>query len=335
MSLARAETRRLYKRRFTKLVLLGVLLVLGATVAGTWFSNEKVTPAQVADAKAQADRDYQTSLQSAQQDQQKCQAAQGTADAANWPPGCEGLYTPQPEDFNYVWYMPASFEFVEEFPDMISVLAVVLAAAAFLIGASFVGAEWNSGGMMNLLLWRPQRLRVLGTKMFVFLGWLISWTVVLTAVWAGVFRVIAETRGSTEKLTSGAWQSIGLMGLRGLGMVVAAGALGFAMASLGRHTGMALGALIGLGALQIGVYVMAQLAGLKYPEAYLAPLWGFAWLYKEFVVQDYNSCDFSTSSGCEYATFTLTWQVAGIGMAIFALLVVGTSMWTMRRRDIT
>ncbi|MFC7534920.1 ABC transporter permease subunit [Actinoplanes sp. GCM10030250] len=335
MSLARAESRRLLKRRFTKFLMLGVLLILGAVAAGTYFSNEKVTEAQVTEARAQAQRDYQQSLLSAQQDKEKCLAAQGTPEAVNWGPGCENLYTPSQEDFDYQWYMPESFEFVQEFPDMISVLAVVLAAAAFLIGASFVGAEWNSGAMMNLLLWRPQRLRVLGTKLLVFLGWFTGVTLLLGAVWAGVFRVIAEYRGTTDKLTSGAWQSLGLMGLRGLALVVAAGALGFALASLGRHTGMALGALIAIGAVQIGVYVMAGLSGLKYPEAYLAPLWGVAWLYKEFVLQDYTSCDFNTSSGCEQETFTLTWQVAGVGMTAVVVLIVGIAMWTMRSRDIT
>ncbi|WP_328462876.1 ABC transporter permease subunit [Actinoplanes sp. NBC_00393] len=335
MSLARAESRRLFKRRFTKFLMVGVLLVLGAVAVGVFFSNEKVTDTQIAQAKADADRDYRSNLEQAARDKERCIAAQGTPEAANWGTDCENLYTPTPEDFNYVWYLPPSFEFRAEFPDMISVFAVVLAAAAFLIGASFVGAEWNSGGMMNLLLWRPQRLRVLGTKLAVFLGWLISGTLLLAAVWTGLFRLIAEFRGTTDKLTSGVWQSLGLMGLRGLALVVVGGALGFALASLGRHTGMALGALIGIGAVQIGVYVMAQLAKLAYPDAYLVPLWLFAWLYKEFVVEDYASCDFSSTAGCEYAQFTMTWQTAGTAMAALVVVIVGAAMWTMRKRDIT
>jgi hypothetical protein len=335
VSLASAESRRLFKRRFTKLILLGVFLVLAAVAAGTFFSNQQVTETQIAQAKADANRDYQQGLQLAAQEKAKCLAAPGTPDAANWPADCDQLYTPTPEDYDHVWYMPETFEFVAEFPDMISVFAVVLAAAAFLVGASFVGAEWNSGGMMNLLLWRPRRLQVLGTKLAVFLGWFTGVTLLLAAVWTGVFRLIAEWRGTTEKLTSGAWQSIGLMGLRGLGLILAGAALGFALASLGRHTGMALGALVAIGAVQIGVYVMAQLAGAKYPDVFLAPLWLFAWLYKEFVVEDYTSCDYSATGGCELDQFTLTWQAAGTGMAVLVVLVVGAAMWTMRKRDIT
>ena len=335
MSLARAESRRLFKRRFTKLLMVGVLLVLAAVAAGTYLSNQKVTPAQISQAKAEATKEYERSLQSAQQEKEKCLAAVGTPEIENWGGNCDNIWTPTPEEFDYNWFMPQSFEFVPEFPDMISVFAVVLAAAAFLIGASFVGAEWNSGGMMNLLLWRPQRLRVLGTKLGVFLGWLTGVALLLAAVWTGVFRLVAEFRGTTDKLTPGAWQSLGLMGLRGLALIVVSGALGFALASLGRHTGMALGALIGIGAVQIGVYVVAQLAGAKYPDAFLAPLWGFAWLYKEFELEDYNSCNYSSTAGCELDKFTLTWQAAGTGMAVLAVIVVGAAMWTMRKRDIT
>ncbi|MBG0566796.1 ABC transporter permease subunit [Actinoplanes aureus] len=335
MSLARAESRRLFKRRFTKLLMVGVLLILAAVAAGTYLSNQKVSAGQIAEAKAEANRDYQAGLVSAEQEKQKCLAAEGTPEIQNWGGSCENIYTPSPEDYDYVWYMPASFELRQEFPDMISVFAVVLAAAAFLIGASFVGSEWNSGGMMNLLLWRPQRLRVLGTKMAVFLGWLTGVSLLLAAVWTGVFQLIAQFRGTTDRMTSGVWQSFGLMGLRGLALIVVAGALGFAMASLGRHTGMALGALIGIGAVQIGVYVMAQLAGAKYPDVFLAPLWLFAWLYKEFVVEDYTSCDYSSTGGCELDQFTMTWQVAGTGTAVLVVLVVGAAMWTMRSRDIT
>ncbi|MEU4559855.1 ABC transporter permease subunit [Actinoplanes sp. NPDC023936] len=335
MSLARAESRRLIKRRFTKVLLIGLLLVLAAVFAGSWFTSEKVGPSQIAAAKAEADGYYQEALRTAATDKQQCLAAAGTPQAANWPANCDELYTPTREDYDYRWYMPATFDLREDFRNMISVFAVVLAAVAFLIGASFVGAEWNSGGMMNLLLWRPQRTRVLGTKLIVFLSWLVGVSVLLGAVWAGLFRVLAEARGTTDKMTSGVWQSFGLMGLRGLGLIVAAGALGFALASLGRHTGMALGALVALGAVQIGVYVMAGLAGFKYPDLLFTPFWIFAVLYKEWVATDYTSCDYSSVAGCRPDTFTMTWQAGSIGVAAVAVLVVAAALWTMRKRDIT
>jgi ABC-2 type transport system permease protein len=335
MSLARAETRRLFRRRFTSVILISVLLIMAAVIVGTFFSNRQVTESEIAGAKAQAAQYYQEAVATAAQDKAKCLAAPGTPEAGNWPANCDDLWTPTPEEYDYTWYMPETFDLRAEYGDMITLLAVLLASAAFLIGASFVGSEWNSGGMMNLLLWRPKRLQVLGTKLAVVLGWFTGLTVLLGAAWTGAFVLIASVRGTTEKMTSGVWQSFGLTGLRGLALVAVAGALGFALASLGRHTGMALGALVGLGALQIGVYIMAGLSGAKYPDVWLVPMWGFVWMYKEYVVEDYNSCNYSSSSGCTPDTFTMTWQTSGVGMAVATVLVVGAAFWAMRRRDIS
>ena len=48
---------------------------------------------------------------------------------------------------------------------MIVLFGGMLALFGFAVGASFVGAEWHSGGMMNLLLWRPRRLALLAQKL--------------------------------------------------------------------------------------------------------------------------------------------------------------------------
>jgi hypothetical protein len=126
------------------------------------------------------------------------------------------------------------------------------------------------------------------------------------------------------------------MEVRGLVLVLLAGALGFGLASLGRHTAMALGVAIGvIVVLQFGLLTVLSLANVKFPELYLAPFWIFAWLNKEYVAQDYTSCDVSPLGGCQPETLTITWQLAGGAMAALFLLVVGGAMWTMRRRDIT
>src|SRR5690606_7686101 len=126
------------------------------------------------------------------------------------------------------------------FPEMNFLLAGLLALFAFVVGASFVGAEWRSGGMTNLLLWRPRRLEVFGAKLAALLGVVFGLTVLLSALWTGAFWLVATYRGITDTMTSGVWQSIGLAELRGLAMVLAAGTAGFALASLGRHTAMAM-----------------------------------------------------------------------------------------------
>ena len=336
MSLYSAETRRLTKRRFTKLFLLGVTLILAAVAAGMFFTNEKAGPEQIASAQAQAQQDYQRSLEQFQRDKTECQAAQGTAQASNWPPGCEGMVEPTIEDFQTQWYMPPTFDFRENFPDMVTTLAALLAMVAFIVGASFVGAEWSSGGMMNLLLWRPQRLRVLGTKLAAFLVTLGGLAVVLSAVWTGIFVLIANLRGSMSGMTAGAWQSTVLTELRAVVLILVAGALGFGLAALGRHTALALGAAVGvIIVFQFGLVTVLSMAQVPYAEAWLLPIWVMAWMNKEIKLQNYNGCDFSATAGCQPPELTLTWPMAGGLMAVALVLVVGAAMWTMRSRDIT
>ncbi|MGK5679527.1 ABC transporter permease subunit [Actinoplanes sp. URMC 104] len=336
MSLYRAETRRLTKRRFTRLFLLGVTLILAAVAAGMVFTNQKVGPAQIASARAEAQQDFQRATEQFERDLADCKAAQGTPNADRWPPGCEGMSGPTQDNFQTQWYMPPTFDFRENFPDMVTTLAALLALVAFIVGASFVGAEWSSGGMMNLLLWRPQRLRVLGTKLAALLVFFTVLTVVFSALWTALFVGIAELRGSTDSMTSGAWQSIGLMELRGLALVVVAAALGFGLASLGRHTAMALGVTIGaLIVFQFGLGTVLNLAKVKFADAYLIPVWMIAWMDKEIKIEDYNSCDYSSAGGCVPDSLTLTWPMAGAILAGVFVLIVVVSMWTMRSRDVT
>jgi ABC-2 type transport system permease protein len=336
VSLYTAETRRLTKRRFTRFFVLGTLLVLAAIVVGMFLSNHKASPERLAAAQAEASREYDLAVQQTAKEKAACQAAQGTAAAQNFPSSCDDLYQPTREDFQAEWYMPPTFNFREQFGFLVFALAALLAVAAFVIGATYVGAEWSSGGMMNLLLWRPQRLKVLGTKLAALLVSLTVFTVLVSAIWTGLFVLIADLRGTMAGMTSGAWQSILLMELRGLVLVLVAGAVGFGLASLGRHTAMALGAAIGaIIVFQFGLGTVLTMAKVPFVEAYLVPVWMQAWLDKSAVATDWNSCDFSGVSGCEPATLTITWQMSGGLLAAVFVLVVGAAMWTIRSRDIT
>ncbi|BCJ43198.1 hypothetical protein GCM10010168_00600 [Actinoplanes ianthinogenes] len=331
MSLFKAETRRLSKRRFTRFSVLLALLVLGLVAGGVTLTNHKVGPAALAEAQASADRDFQEQSALSAQEKQRC--AERPAD---YPEGCDAIWTPTREDFRAENYVGSQFDFRENYPAMVITFAALLALIAFIIGASFVGAEWNSGGMMNLLLWRPQRLRVLSTKLSALMAGLTGLAVVAGAVWTGIFWVIAMQRGTTERMTSGAWQSIGLMGLRGLGLVLAAGAIGFGVASIGRHTAAALGAAIGvIVVFQFGLGVVLQLAQARFADLYLLPTWIAAWMFKSYEVTDYNApCVFS-ANGCEPPTYTLTWQMSGGLFLALSIIIVGAAMWTIRKRDIT
>jgi hypothetical protein len=80
-------------------------------------------------------------------------------------------------------------------------------------------------------------------------------------------------------MTSGTWQSFGLSGVRGVAMILAFTALGFGLASLGRHTALALGVAIAVVIVgQIGLGIVLSLAQVKFAESYLIPVHMYAWL---------------------------------------------------------
>ncbi|GAA2899347.1 hypothetical protein Acy02nite_44830 [Actinoplanes cyaneus] len=332
MSLFRAETRRLTKRRFTKFSVLIALIVLGLIAGGTAYTHAKASAETRATAEAQAENEWKDQVRFAEEAQQECQK-----DPSKYGGNCADITPPSRDQISADQFMTPQFDFREDFPAMVIAWAALLALVAFVIGASFVGAEWNSGGMMNLLLWRPQRLQVLSTKLSALLTWLFGLSLVTGAAWTGLFWLIATLRGTTEKMTSGAWQSLGLTGLRGLGLVLVAGAIGFGVASIGRHTAAALGAAIGvIVVFQFGLAIVLELARARFYEAYLLPAWIGAWMAKSYEVVDYNApCDFSATEGCQQPVFTITWQMAGSLFAAVSIIIVGAAMWTIRRRDIT
>jgi ABC-2 type transport system permease protein len=328
VSLARAERRRLVKRRFTRYMLLIVLGVLATVAVVTFANTEKVGPQQVAAAQREADQQYQQQLQDYERSIAVCQRESR--------PDCKQFVPPDRDQIDPAWFMPPSFVFRSDFESTVSVFAAILALFAFAVGASFVGAEWNTGGMMNLLLWRPRRLTVLLTKLGTLLGGLVGLFLALGAAWTATFWGIATMRGNTDRMTSGVWQSLGLTGLRGLGLVLAAGVVGFGLASIGRHTALALGTAVGVGVVGfVGVAIALQLIGVRFFERWLWPSYLQAWMEKRVEVFDSNSCDYAAVGGCRPGHYDITWQQSALVLGAATLVVFAGAVWMMRRRDIT
>jgi hypothetical protein len=337
MSLLRAERRRLFKRRFTRYMLVLVLLVLGAVAVGTFATNHKIGPEQIAAAQRQADQEYQQQARWAQQERAACEQAKAAGIAeGRYPADCSMITGPTRDQIDPEWYLPETFAFRKDFEPTLTILAGILALFAFVVGASYVGAEWHTGGMMNLLLWRPRRLPVLLTKLGTLLAALFGLYVGVAAAWTAAFWGIATLRGNTDQVTSGVWQSFALTGLRGFGLVVAAAVIGFGLASVGRHTALALGAAVGVGVVgQIGVGIALELFDVQFFERWLWPSYLRAWMDKQLVLRDYNSCDFSLAGECRPQEFIMTWQQSGVLFAVATVAVLVAAVWTMRRRDIT
>ncbi len=231
MNLVKTELERFFSRRFIVLMTLVLLAAFGVTVATVVSSSQRPTDQMWAQAHAQAaeQRTYfaeqYRSCRAALDDRQRCED-----------------FNPDrihDEDFLY-----GVFHFGREIKPLLYFLGAFLALFGFLVTASFLGAELTSGGMTNLLLWRPQRLRVLGAKLGVALGGVAAISAVYTAIYVGTFYGIGYYSGLTGNPTPAFWSEITQLCLRCIGFALFASGIAFAIAAIGRHTAAALGALL-------------------------------------------------------------------------------------------
>ncbi len=338
MSLFRTELRRLSKRRFTRYMTLLGLLVLAAVVVGVFFTNQKIDAGQLARAERQADQQYQEQVRWSEQERAACEQAKtaGTATDGRYPDDCS-MITPRPGSRSRrVGSCPRRSTSEETFDETLIPFAAILALVGFVIGASFVGAEWSTGGMMNLLLWRPKRLTVLLTKLAALLTGILAVTLPAAVLWFAGFWAVATFRGSTEKMTSGVWQSFVLTGLRGVALVLVLTTIGFALASLGRHTAMALGGVVAVMVVgQFGLGILLDMASVRFAEAWLLPTYALAWMTKTVTLQDWNACNATYYGECKPATMDITWQQSSVLLSVGVVVILGAALWAMRRRDIS
>ena len=123
-------------------------------------------------------------------------------------------------------------------PEVFLGTSSVIAIVAWLIGASFIGAEWHSGNLTTVLTWEPRRIRLFVTKLVACLV-VLSVAVVLLHVLLGLaLAPTAALRGSTSGVDWG--ETIAVV-LRVTALANIAAVLGFALASIGRNTAAALG----------------------------------------------------------------------------------------------
>lgn len=234
-SLLRAEVHRFRSRRFIRILVLLALggFVVGLVIASTQFAKPS------AEGLADAQRRIAELGQQQEQFRQEClkqplppgQTADETCGAAF---DASGIPV---EDF-----MPKKpFVFADAAPDAAGGVAAGTAALLFLIGATWVGAEWSSKSMTSLLFWEPRRLKVIATKLAVLLGAAALIGAVAQALWLLGAKALAATRGSTGRLPDGFYGDLLAIQARAVLLVVVAGALGFALANLVRNTGAALG----------------------------------------------------------------------------------------------
>jgi hypothetical protein len=336
MNLFRAEWSRLFARRFTWImVIVGILMLAGVGV-GVALSSHRVTPEVRAEAEAQAQRQREGIAA----DRATCERAKANPEPIPTPADSNPKALPPDMPCSVItddWvraevFLPNVFDFRREVPGLWQILAGVLVLVGFAVGASVVGAEWHSGGMTNLLLWRPRRLQVLLTKLSATLAGGAAIGLALTAVFAAALVGATLWRGQFGAVTTGSVLSLLIDTARYLGLGLAATAVGFALASLGRHTAMALGAVAGFALLdELITRIVLDVANIARPERWVLSSYVRAWMVKGIRLQDDSSC--YSGGPCNPVMWKITMSDAAlVGTGILLVLIVA-AMVSMRRRD--
>jgi ABC-2 type transport system permease protein len=327
VNLLRAEVSRLAARRFVQLMAVLLIGAFGITIATTLASSHQPTANEIAVAETQAAQQRRELRPS----YERCLADQRDSPRSQFPQDCEAM---NPDRVDREDFLYGVFVFEREIRPLTYFLVAFLALFGFLVGASYVGADLHSGGMTNLLLWRPKRMTVLGTKLGTLLGAMLVGSVVASALYLGAFWTIAQTTGLPGDLDGDFWRWMGLTSGRGLALVLGVTALGFAIATLGRHTAAALGAIAAYAIVwEIGARIVLDIVEAGRPEQWMLSTYIGAWMSGAISLWDRNACMGATVGPCD-GGYTLTWVH---GAAVLGALFVGfvvAAFANFRRRDL-
>jgi hypothetical protein len=148
--------------------------------------------------------------------------------------------------------------------DVLAGTTAPIVLAAWVVGASAVGAEWHTGSMTTTLTWEPRRIRLLVAKAAAVVLFAFVATVVVQAA-LGLALAPAALKEPDLRFCVGrvcppppGWltPAAGIV-LRGATLSAVLAAVGFSIASIGRNTAASVG--IGFGYLLV---VEGLLAGL-------------------------------------------------------------------------
>ncbi|MFN0282394.1 MAG: ABC transporter permease subunit [Kineosporiaceae bacterium] len=212
-------------------------------------------------------------------------------------------------------------------------VGVAVAALFFVVGATWIGAEWSARTMTALLFWETRRLRVLAAKTGVLVGVTAVVAALAQVVWAGSAWVLASTRGTTSGLPKGFWGDVAALGGRTALLAVITALLGFGVAHLIRSTGAALG----VGFVYFAVVESAVGAVRPAWQEWLLTINAGALVVKggATVFVPGKAVDDTTGEVVEFTEKTISNLHGGLvlGGVTVALLLLGG--WLFRRRDLT
>lgn len=248
----RAEARRLFSRRMTVIMLLGLLALVGLYQLQV---SSQVTPPSAAEV-AQLQREYEEYLKDWEanhtQWEADCQESGGTAEDCAQP-------RPDPAEWGI-----EPMTFAAAVGPAISFAVYLGGMALFVAMASFIGAEATTGSLANWLTFVPNRTTVLVSKLAVVTGFSVLVGAAVGFLTLALSMLVTSLHG--QPLTDLAATTA--MAARGTVVVTAFGIGGFLVGMLTGSTGASIGVLLGA---VFATYLQAVLAFVSRWAEYLSP----------------------------------------------------------------
>jgi ABC-2 type transport system permease protein len=322
ISLVLAELNRLRSRRLTVITVLAVVLAAGLFQLAV---NSAVSPPSTAELAAGQEQ-YQSDLREYEQNaEQNEQMRQECLDQGGDGQGCD--FKPRLE-----WYVTPAEAFADIAPTALMFATMITGLGAFLMAASFIGAEYTSGSITNWLTFIPQRWKVFTAKaVAVLLGSGLLGTVILGGTLASA-ALLSTSHGG--EITSG--QALTASAARGVGLVVAMALISFGLALIARHTAAAIGVLLGYALLNIVLLLLfGVLPSLQRIRPFLPDLNLQAFLNKGgySYTDSYPKVE-SGGTTVDQVQQTITVAEAGIYWLVLTAVTLGVAFIIFRRRDV-
>ena len=326
--LTQVELRRLTARRLTVIGVLGVLAITALLLFVTWREAQPLSAEEQRQAQTQFEINHQYWVENHEADKARC-----TAEWNKQPdpkPALEEMCSmPEPtvDDFG-----KPRMVFAEVTPELLLGSSYLLVFAAFLIGASFVGAEFSTGAIANWLTFEPRRLRVYASKLLAAaIGLAPVAAVVLAIVLFGTYLIVDQL-GDTSSTTGKVWGDLTATGGRALLLIALGASLGGVVGLLLRHTAAAIGVVMGYLVLIEGVF-----AGfLNKAQPWLVKL-NFDAFVRHDTTYYINQCSTGSDGSymCNSIEKTLSFEHGAWYLGILAVVLVLLGGLVFTRRDVT
>jgi ABC-2 type transport system permease protein len=337
VGLVGVELRRLWWRRLAKVVLVGVVAFVGVSAYASYQQTRPEALAERIDdyASIVAETTRQNAAVPAEEKAAQIEACRRD-EAANGG-GSEGVdfrcdqlfQPPSPADFGIV-----TAERTQITSSIVDSGVWIFGFLAFILGASFVSAEFAAGSMGNWLTFEPRRLRVGASKLIAAaIGGLTIGALGVTLAALGATLVTTVNRPGSELQIPGATVVPGDSAGQGLLRVVAIVALG---GLGGAVIGLLLRSTAGVIGLVVGwlVVVEAFLAN-AFAEGRLQPWFlrtnieGFV---KDGTTYFANQCG---ADGCQSLRVPHSYTASWVYLLAVAVLGVVAALMSFRSRDVT